>query len=207
MKTMKIVTALAALILSGTASAQTPLKLNTQTIGISGKARASGDISALAFYTPLATFDKKLSIAACEFKEDRSSPNLYDKNLNVKSVRQADGSYSLQIPTAGQRGECPYVLESLYFYVEDGDTSMTLNMKTERTIQREKELLEEVGGMEPVKSLSELPAIYCEFEDEYDVGSCSSVKGNIELTYQVSNTPKNYILNIQDLKEMPEREY
>jgi hypothetical protein len=190
------------------ASADTPLKLSTDVIRIEGQARSSTEVSVMAYYIPLYNFDKTLSKKDCEFTEDRWLPNGDNKNVNLKNVRQADGSYYLEIPTTAQRDNCPYVLESTYLNVEDGKKiTESINLFTERTLKQRKEQNGDDGGLIPVYDFNLLTAIYCEYETEFDYGYCSAAQGSIELSYSITDQGTIYHLDVFDVKDKPERQY
>lgn len=205
---LKFTVILLGLFAGHAASAETPLKTGSEVIRFEGKTRSSTVVSALAFYTPLYNFDRKLSKKDCEFTEDRWLPNGDNKNLTVKNVRQADGSYSLQIPTTAQRGNCPYVLESTYLNVADGTKiGESINLLTERALKQKKEQDGDDGDLLPVYDFHLLTAIYCEYESEFEYGSCAAAQGSIELTYFISDKGTSYHLDVFDDKDKPERQY
>lgn len=163
------------------------------------------------FYIPLFNFDKKLSEKDCEFTEDRWKPNGPDRNVTIKSERQADGSYSLKIPVEAQRGKCPYVIDSMYLNFENkNDTtqvSQALNLVTARNLKKQREIMSDIGEPMPVTDLSELKAIYCEFVSDFEIGLCDAEDGFIATSYGIANKGVNYHVDIKDLRDKPERQY
>jgi hypothetical protein len=192
-------------------AAETPLKLGSELIRIEGASRASTTVSALVYYTPLYKFDMSVSSAGCTFPEDHWKPNENDMSVTIKAQSLSAKGYSLQIPTQGLRGTCAYVLESLYFYIEDkaghAKVSETINILSERQVARMNEDMTGVGGMDPVKSLTELSGLYCEYQSEFEYGFCSPAQDTIASFYGVSNSAATYTLDVKDISERPERQY
>lgn len=205
--TLKLMIVSLGVCFAGSALADTALKLGSELTRIEGAARATTSISAIVFYTPLYKFDKSVSSEGCKFTEDRWKPNDNDLSVTIQAVRLSNDKYSLQIPTTGIRGSCAYVLESVSLFVEDKPTSQNLTILTERQIQRLDGELSDVGGMEPVRPISDLPALYCEFHTEYETGFCYPAQDMLASYYGISNLPAIYTLDIKDISEKPERQY
>jgi hypothetical protein len=205
-KTFKVIVIFLGLVSAGSALAETPLKLGADLARIHGTARASAVISAIVFYTPLYKFDKKVSSQGCTFTEDRWKPNENDVSVTVKAQLQV-GGYELKVPTQGVRGSCVYVLESFYLSIEDKPVSETLNILSERQIQRLSAELSDIGGLDPVKNLSEIKALYCEFKTDFENGFCYPAQDTLSTYYGVSNLSATYTLDLKDISERPERQY
>lgn len=205
--TFKILVLILSVVGAGAAVAETPLKLGSDVVRIQGASRSSATISAIVFYAPLYKFDKSVSSEGCTFTEDRWKPNQNDVNVTLKAQRSQEGGYALQVPTQGVRGTCVYVLESFYLSIEDKPASETLNILSERQIQRLNTELADVGGLEPVKSLSEVKGLYCEFQTDFENGFCYPAQDTLASYYGVSSSAAVYILDIKDISERPERQY
>lgn len=203
----KILVLILSAIGTSSALAETPLKLGSEVVRIQGASRSSAAISAIVFYAPLYKFDKTVSPEACTFTEDRWKPNQNDVNVTLKAQRQEKGGYALHVPTQGVRGTCVYVLESFYLSIEDKPVSETLNILSARQIQRLNKDLADVGGLEPVKDLSELKGLYCEFQTDFENGFCYPAQDTLASYYGVSSSAATYVLDIKDISERPEREY
>lgn len=191
----------------GSAFADTPLKLGAEFSRIEGVARSSTSVSAIVFYSPAYKFDKSLSSRGCEFVEDRWKPNDNDMSVTLKASPVVDGKYSLSIPTAGQRGECAYVLESVSLFIEDQPASQNLTLLTQRQIERMNSELSEVVGIESVQEFSALTALYCEFKTEFETGFCYPAQDSLAFYYGISNSPTDYTLDLKDISEKPARQY
>lgn len=204
--TLKKMVLVLGLFSAASAHAETPLKLGTEVIRIQGTSRASTAVSAIVFYKPLYKFDKNVSAKGCEFPEDSWKPNENDVSTTIKAPRSKVDGYSLAIPTQGIRGTCPYVLESLTFYMEDKPVSQNLTILSERQVQKLAESLADVGGLETVP-LTNLNGLYCEFKTDFEYGFCYPAQDTIASFYKVADGPAIYTLNIKDISERPERQY
>jgi len=204
-------TILIALSVGPIALAETAFVSSSEQFRIEGSAPTTTEISALVFYIPLFNFDKKLSEKDCEFTEDRWKPNGPDRNVTIRSERQADGSYTLKIPAEAQRGKCPYVIDSMYLNFENkNDTtqvSQALNLVTARNLKKQREIMSDIGEPMPVADLSELKAVYCEFVSDFEIGLCDAADGSIAISYGIANKGVNYRVDIKDSRDKPDRQY
>jgi hypothetical protein len=204
--TLKKIVLVLGLLSAATAHAETPLKLGSEVIRIQGASRASAAISAIVFYKPLYKYDKNVSTKGCEFPEDSWKPNENDVSTTIKAQLSKGGGYSLAVPTQGIRGTCPYVLESLTFYMEDKPVSQSLTILSERQVQKLAESLSDIGGLETFP-LSNLKGLYCEFETDFEYGFCYPAQDTFASFYKVADGPAIYTLDIKDISERPERQY
>lgn len=207
MKLPVVFPALITLLLASTSFAETRLQPSAEGHLIQGKAPVSTQISAMAFYSPAFTFNKKLDASVCKFAEDRMSPAGHDRTLVIKAQRQEDGSYAVKVPTAGQRGACPYVLTSVYLDLNDAKVSQNLSLSTEKEIQQTRDALSDVTELDPVTPFEQVKTIYCEFESEFEIGLCHVDDGLPEMSYQISDTATSYILDVKDASQRPPREF
>ncbi|WP_374032511.1 hypothetical protein [Bdellovibrio bacteriovorus] len=207
MKLPVVFPALITLLLASTSFAETRMQPSAEGHLIRGKAPVSTQISAMAFYSPAFTFNKKLDASVCKFAEDRMSPAGHDRTLVIKAQRQEDGSYAVKVPTAGQRGACPYVLTSVYLDLNDAKVSQNLSLSTEKEIQQTRDALSDVTELDPVTPFEQVKTIYCEFESEFEIGLCHVGDGLPEMSYQISDTATSYILDVKDASQRPPREF
>lgn len=207
MKLPVVLPALFTLIMTSTALAETRLQPSAEGHLIQGTAPITTEISAMAFYSPAFTFNKKLDASVCKFAEDRMSPAGHDRTLVMKAQRQADGSYAVKVPTAGQRGACPYVLTSVYLDLNDAKVSQNLSLSTEKEIQQTRDALSDVTELDPVTPFEDIGTIYCEFESEFEIGLCQVKDGLPEMSYKISDTATSYKMDVKDASERPPREF
>ncbi|MFV8258633.1 hypothetical protein ACNQKP_12545 [Bdellovibrio bacteriovorus] len=208
MKLPVVLPALFTLLLTTTAlAAETRLQPSSEGHLIQGQAPVSTQISAMAFYSPAFTFNKKLDASVCKFAEDRMSPAGHDRTLVIKAQRQEDGRYAVKVPTAGLRGACPYVLTSVYLDLNDAKVSQNLSLSTEKEIQQTRDALSDITELDPVTPFDQVEAIYCEFESEFEIGLCHVADGLPEMSYKISDTATSYTLDVKDESQRPSREF
>lgn len=207
MKLPVVLPALFTLLLTSTVLAETRLQPSTEGHLIQGQAPVSTQISAMAFYSPAFTFNKKLDASVCKFAEDRMSPAGHDRTLVIKALRQQDGRYAVNVPTAGQRGACPYVLTSVYLDLNDSKVSQNLSLSTVKEIQQTRDALSDVAELDPVTPFEKIGTIYCEFESEFEIGLCQVAEGLPEMSYKISDTATSYTLDVKDESQRPPREF
>ncbi|AFY01065.1 hypothetical protein Bdt_1367 [Bdellovibrio bacteriovorus str. Tiberius] len=188
-------------------AAETRLQPSAERHLIQGQAPVSTEISAMAFYSPAFTFNKKMDASVCKFAEDRMSPAGHDRTLVIKAQRQEDGRYTVKVPTKGQRGACPYVLTSVYLDLNDAKVSQNLSLSTEKEIQQTRDALSDVTELDPVTPFEKIGTIYCEFESEFEIGLCHVADGLPEMSYQISDTATSYALDVKDESQRPPREF
>lgn len=198
----------ATVTLSSLAQAKTALVLSSSDITISGSLKASTKIDALSYYVPAYKMVDGKKPAACLFAEDELAVNDTDKFVNQKAVRSANG-YSLSIPTTGMRGKCPYVLDTTYISIQDGQkVQETYKLQTSLSITEENNLI----GAEPLEDqapdFSALGSVYCDYESPDSIVVCSD-KDNFlpEPVYAVSSKPKAYTFDVKDISLMPAPQY
>lgn len=186
----------------------TPLKLSNQLISVSGQARASVKFDVLAYYVPTSKYDNSQPASVCTFNEDAWSMGGNEKSVKIQVTVNADGKYSMQVPTTGVRGNCNYSLDSVYASLEDGDVYEALKFQSSASVKKLNDDLADVGGAGQVAALETLGSLYCQFASEYNTGLCYTKEGTLpELAYEISSSPASYTLDVKDASEMPEPKY
>lgn len=194
---------LAVITFTHSANADTALKLGAEAVTVQGQTQANTTVKALAYYVPAYKLDKTQSKVGCTFAEDKYSPNDGDKAVALKSTLNADGTYSLAIPTSGIRGKCAYTLDSVYMDVEAPKVFESIKLQSAKSIAQMDEVLKDVGGIGEYQDFSALNDMYCDLNPEYDMGLCESKDGLLSNFYGISSTAATYTLNIKGIAEKP----
>jgi hypothetical protein len=184
------------------AAKETPLKVNTQVMTISGQVRGKAKISTLAVYMPASKFDKAKNPKLCIFPEDEYRMSGSDKVVKFAAT-QAGGKYSVAIPTAGVRGACEYVLDTIYFDVDSGPIAENIALKTKASVDFDNQLVADAGvQINETPQFADLKQIACEFDTKEQFGTCQTMQEDsfIQLQYEISGAPQAYTLDILDLK-------
>lgn len=186
---------------------ETKLILDQKSImSLSGHARAAGYLDALVFYRPSYVYadisqEQKNELGkACQFEEDIFTANGSMKIVKVLAKREGD-QYSMQIPTSGQRANCPYLIDSIKLMYKDGTAQAHITLVTDLEAARFNRVLTApstlgFGTFSPREfyQLEVKKNIECELDQDI-IGLCRLQNTSLSHDLIFSHQPTNYVLN------------
>lgn len=199
---------IATLSVVSVAKADTTLSLNSGAVDkISGSARSTTKISAQSFYAPLFQLTGTTQPEDCQFPEDQLSID-GDTQSMMQSATQTATGYSISIPVQGMRGNCPYALDKVILFANDGKIIQDSYMlQSAMSVAAENKLIGAPPSEDKTKDLSTLGSVYCDYSSD-SLGFCATKKDlPAGPVFSVSSTPKNYTLNFKDYSLLPKPKY
>jgi hypothetical protein len=176
------------------AAKETPVVLSKNMIVIKGSmAVSSTAVSALNYYIPESEYDASKT-AVCTFAEDELSVVGTDRAIKVVAQQTKD-SYDLSIPASGMRGNCKYVLDTIYLAVEDTKLMESLKIVTAARVAKETKEMAGIGVDVNYPNFGDVKGIGCRYSDDSST-LCYTANETDGLNYQIPNAPQTYTLDI-----------
>ncbi len=200
MKNSFILSGLVFLSMTGIAHAakSTDIKVSNAAIEITGAAPQGTKISAIVVYVP-----DNANSSACQFEEDKYSPNGPNVMYPVDGSQNAQGIYSLKLPLAGLRKDCKYSFHEVYLAVEKGGVYESLHLNSDAKVAEDDAFAEQAGIDKTIlQDFEAQKEMYCDLAS--DVGLCQ-INGTLpDMAYHVSTSEHKVQFDIKDLAELPQ---
>lgn len=203
MMTRSALPLMAALSFVSVAKADPALTLNSGVVDIiSGSAKSTTKISVRSYYMPDYTFTGAAQPAECNFPHD-TADMIFDGIVATQNATKTANGYTVSVPLKGMRGQCPYVLNKGYIYIDDGKVVQdSYQLQSSESIAAQnKEYGAPPEGFE-TPELSSLGALYCDYSSDEPALCVNPQDQPGEPLFSLSSTPKKYTLDIKDSSSM-----